>query len=545
MIAEILVLNTHSTQLPLFVSNSFDSKDTYYKTFTNITSLCIYLSSFSSYILSKKDKDSKVEPISNTSETEFYYPVGIIINSENQVVGKEPLDSLSLRSQKRLLESRFHHLNTTVSIIPFSEKKLDSSFIEELELIYSCTKDRLTRIETWVDLNPKIADLSDNHTSRINTMGRILNDYSTEFQLEEESDFMARLTASVDYRSLLNTPKSYEYYLSIINSWEFPAYNLNGDELLYCGSIILLNAIKKYSPEEIVGVENRLLSLLFYVRDNYRSGNPFHNFRHAIDVLQATNYFIDRIKEDVEFQVQLDGRTVVELLFASLGHDLGHPGITNMFLSTNKTPIAISFNDKSVLEKFHFKQFTKIISPFSHKMIANKKFYKGFEERIEQSILATDMGQHDYFVGEIDKFSNYDDESKKTIMLCSLLIKCADISNVCRPLKVSVKWGLSLGEEFKEVALLENFIKFTDPETKSKINISPICPPEVIRDIDAKKAIELVPGLAGSQMFFITRFAYSFFSKIGENIPALIFLKNQLVENIDYWESLLDASKKA
>src|SRR5581483_1597279 len=44
---------------------------------------------------------------------------------------------------------------------------------------------------------------------------------------------------------------------------------------------------------------------------------------------------------------------VFALLLASIGHDVGHPGVNNDFLIQSKTPLAQLYNDKSVLESFH------------------------------------------------------------------------------------------------------------------------------------------------------------------------------------------------
>ncbi|GME95061.1 unnamed protein product [Ambrosiozyma monospora] len=162
---------------------------------------------------------------------------------------------------------------------------------------------------------------------------------------------------------------------------------------------------------------------------------------------------------------------------------------------------------------------------------------------VTNSILATDMARHDSYVAEIPKFLQYDDELDRLSMLSCLLLKCADISNVCRPLDVSVKWGLSLGEEFKEIANLEKSLKdgnlgedadIVDPD-ETRIDLKKVTP---------EQAIVLVPGLSGSQMFFINRFANDFFEKIGEFIPALGFLFEQLCENAEFWKEDLKRQKE-
>lgn len=41
------------------------------------------------------------------------------------------------------------------------------------------------------------------------------------------------------------------------------------------------------------------------------------------------------------------------LLFSAAVHDLRHPGVNNNFLITTSHPLAVRYNDKSVLEMFH------------------------------------------------------------------------------------------------------------------------------------------------------------------------------------------------
>jgi len=49
------------------------------------------------------------------------------------------------------------------------------------------------------------------------------------------------------------------------------------------------------------------------------------------------------------------------LLLSSVGHDLKHPGYNNGFLVNSNDPIAIKYNDNSVLENFHAANLFKIL----------------------------------------------------------------------------------------------------------------------------------------------------------------------------------------
>jgi len=44
--------------------------------------------------------------------------------------------------------------------------------------------------------------------------------------------------------------------------------------------------------------------------------------------------------------------TVSSLIAAGI-HDVDHPGVNNFYLVNTKSPLAVVYNDKSVLESYH------------------------------------------------------------------------------------------------------------------------------------------------------------------------------------------------
>lgn len=92
------------------------------------------------------------------------------------------------------------------------------------------------------------------------------------------------------------------------------------------------------------------------VANMYHSLNPYHNFRHAIDVMQAIFYFLCQmgvipppmessiiinpmtcgdyswLKENNKMKDLIKPLDALALVLASIGHDVGHPGVNNMFM---------------------------------------------------------------------------------------------------------------------------------------------------------------------------------------------------------------------
>lgn len=140
------------------------------------------------------------------------------------------------------------------------------------------------------------------------------------------------------------------------------------------------------------------------------------------------------------------------LLIVAIGHDVGHPGVNNAFLVTLKAPLAQLYNDKSVLESFHCAAFSQVLQSHWPKTLDVRKM-------MIDMILATDMGLHFDFMSKLDKLrKKYEKEggsgqwdekvvSDYRTLLCALLIKCADISNVVggRPIDNMMRVSLTYG----------------------------------------------------------------------------------------------------
>lgn len=204
-----------------------------------------------------------------------------------------------------------------------------------------------------------------------------------------------------------------------------------------------------------------LTSFLIASRSAYNAFVPYHNFRHVVDVLQAIFHFLVRLGRLPPFPFPSTGSTLapspiaqlirpfdaLTLLITAIGHDVGHPGVNNAFLVTLNAPLAQLYNDRSVLESFHCAAYSQILR--RHWPAA----FQGVEMRqlMINSILATDMGLHfDYMKklgwlqeklhqnGGTDGWNGRILEDQRTLA-CSLLIKCADISNVV----CIILWGAS------------------------------------------------------------------------------------------------------
>ena len=99
------------------------------------------------------------------------------------------------------------------------------------------------------------------------------------------------------------------------------------------------------------------------VTRGYIRKNPYHNDLHAGDITQTCMVFLNKGK--MNNLINLDIYNLCALFISCMVHDFKHPGVTNNFLINNNDPIAIRYNDKSVLENYHVAETFNLINSHS------------------------------------------------------------------------------------------------------------------------------------------------------------------------------------
>lgn len=328
-----------------------------------------------------------------------------------------------------------------------------------------------------------------------------------------------------------------------VGRWDFSAHDFSDDELIHGALVMFEHAFTMPQISEYVISSDGVVDFLFACRAAYNDQVPYHNFRHVVDVLQAIFIFMlqlgvlppigsQRVSQPSSAQMSLSKiitpLDALTLLVVAVGHDVGHPGVNNAFLVTLKAPLAQLYNDKSVLESFHCAAFSQVLGNHWPKMLEQRKM-------IIDMILATDMGLHFDFMGKLDKLrkkyekeggsSAWDEKltSNYRTLLCALIIKCADISNVARKHECSEKWAIILIEEFARQANIENDLKIP----------SSLVAPPVTGSIIA---------LAKSQVGFMNLFAIPLFDNLSKVLPEMKFSVTELVSNKNMWSRKIEES---
>jgi hypothetical protein len=331
-----------------------------------------------------------------------------------------------------------------------------------------------------------------------------------------------------------------------VGRWHFCAHAFTDDELLVAAMAMFKHALTMPELAQWRIPSDQLISFLVACRAAYNSFVPYHNFRHVVDVLQATFNFLVHIgalpayhpderpasdSQKSPIASLLTPFEALTLLITAIGHDVGHPGVNNGFLTTLNAPLAQLYNDRSVLESFHCAAYSQILRRYWPAVFEDRKM-RGL---MISSILATDMGLHfDYMkkMGDLQEKLQHSNSvegwngrqlEENKALACSLLIKCADISNVARHYETAVQWMHILSEEFSRQASMENEL-----EIKSSL----LAPPK--KDL---------LSLLNAQLGFMNMFAIPLFQGVADIMPGMQYTVTELEVNKKLFEGKVHDEK--
>lgn len=282
--------------------------------------------------------------------------------------------------------------------------------------------------------------------------------------------------------------------------------------------------------------KERLQRFIMFIYANYRE-NSYHNFRHAVDVMQSVWCFTQLSSKEL----QLTDLEHFTLLITALAHDVGHFGFKNKFIIESEHPLALLYNDRSPVENYHcLLLFSIIRRPECHFGPSWDGTMRREFRRISTSlILATDMIYHFEYVKKFQSCFKcqlsstccahrpaLSDIPDQRLLNMIMLIKAADLCNVIRPYRVAEQWGTCLQTEFYHQVLIMYVLINVQGDWEKHLGIE--CPVYDDRTKD---------HFPSSQVSFYKNVALPLFSILAERFPALSVTKEALIRNIEQWES--------
>lgn len=183
---------------------------------------------------------------------------------------------------------------------------------------------------------------------------------------------------------------------------------------------------------------------------------PFHNFSHAVDVLQALCWQSTQIHCDHI----LNPTQQLALVIAAVSVDMGHPGVDNAFLIDTGDPIASCYNDFSPLENMHCSKLFELLKKESMNILGHlpPEDFREARGLIIDVILHTDRYRHTEVLNEVRGIARQgyapksaDHSSAEGIEIAQALTRAllmfSDLVHQARPLEAANTWATMLEQE--------------------------------------------------------------------------------------------------
>eukprot|EP00002_Diphylleia_rotans_P013774 TRINITY_DN267_c0_g2_i4.p1 TRINITY_DN267_c0_g2~~TRINITY_DN267_c0_g2_i4.p1 ORF type:complete len:517 (+),score=126.06 TRINITY_DN267_c0_g2_i4:1421-2971(+) len=229
-----------------------------------------------------------------------------------------------------------------------------------------------------------------------------------------------------------------------LKDWNLDHFSLSTEEIynLILSGLDSLELMEQFKIEKPI-----FLNFLDAIRANYNS-NPYHNFVHAFSVFQSCFLILSNTPLS-EYLTSVD---ILSLLISALCHDLDHPGTNNMFMINTQAPLAILYNDVSVLENHHCALAFRILQESQTNIFGNLTAAERLDIRktIIPAILSTDMTEHAKLSTALSLHSNTFDRNKKEDrqFLVNIVLHSSDLCNPVLPQTKSYEWASRVLIEF-------------------------------------------------------------------------------------------------
>jgi len=176
--------------------------------------------------------------------------------------------------------------------------------------------------------------------------------------------------------------------------------------------------------------------------------NPYHGPIHAAQVTHLSRWLTKamRIKDH---QSEIEDAAFILGAFC---HDIKHFGKNNNFCLISEHPLAVLYNNSSILENFHSSTCLELLE--SREMLKQLSLNKrqSVRKHIIENILATDMAGHFEAISkfrvrlETQGCDASDEDSRR--FLNNLCLKAGDLGHAGLPWNVHLKWSARMAEEF-------------------------------------------------------------------------------------------------
>jgi len=330
-------------------------------------------------------------------------------------------------------------------------------------------------------------------------------------------------------------------------------YEKNPKQAFVAAGILVLN--DHYMFQTFRLDELTVLRALQRFADIYNTPEnvPYHSQLHGVDVAQLSHLYLLHLYKSSPGNVSREGCPLdavhrFALIFGALVHDLGHPGVNNSFLCETASPMALRFNDVTVLEMFHVSSTFQVLSKPEFDIFSQLEHDERAKIRsvMIELILATDLADHFKSLKTIQSTLNVQSvdvlsyikkngTSHQSMLmgyvfpkeltgveqseLGKLILKTADIGHPARDPWVHQEWSRRASEEFWRQG---------DRERRLGLAVNPM------NDRNLTKSI--AKGQMGFVSFLVAPTHLTLRIVMGAH--KLSHLYENLKNNYQYWENI-------
>jgi len=354
------------------------------------------------------------------------------------------------------------------------------------------------------------------------------DDFGLDNSLEIENSKFSDDISIIYQKNVSNLDEKYSLLIGELNripDITFNVFNLSnyseGNELL----VMMYHLLHLYNFSETLGIDKTNYKNYFYnVNKKYRK-NSYHNSIHGCDVTQTLYFLIKTC--NIDSMCNLNDLETFSCFFASSIHDLDHPGNNNNYEIAVGSTLAISYNDKAVLENYHLCKAFSLIKKDKCDIFESfsRANYNTSRAIIINMVLSTDMANHftDLNLTKTRvKAEDFNPAGADKQLMLNQLIHAADISNPVKPIEIYKEWVNRV--------FLEFFLQ-GDKERDIGLKISYLCDRHTVNVVEA-------------QIGFIDAIVYPLYDTLSLAFPNMKMINNLINNNKDEFKQMKEKGEK-
>jgi len=458
------------------------------------------------------------------------------IETELPMQKDEQHNSISNEEKKKKNKSSLEELHEELQVgktKSVSRRWLVETFTEGHELSASR---RSSNVSEVTPISPrsslKVAASEEAHSERDE------NELYADIEPTDTADIVVSLSGETEVAELLRGVGRLD--CDILGLAELPGIKSHLLEVLFQKAAQHHSLLEKLEDQSAVKegplFRSRLPRFLRSIEESYRSDVPYHTAVHASDAMMTMEWLLR--SQSLVGQV-----SAVDHLMALISmaiHDVGHPGRNNLFHSKTLSPLAITYNDKSILENFHVANAFEIMQKDADMnwlallstdyVPPGKEKPSNLQQQMRRGmieiVLGTDMAKHNQHQKSLmswvaNKPTAETPAGEQAFLqdkleLLEVLAHAADISNPCLPHHMMLFWA---------ERVLSEFWLQGDEESRLNLEFSPMCERAVGESSVPKQ-----------QIGFLNFVIAPFFQPLAELLPEVQEAVDHMTENRAFWQ---------